>query len=127
MAFDWRELQRLAEHLTVADVPNITREALLRSAVSRAYYGAYGLARRFAVERLEFVPHEQGEDHFRLRRRFLSRGYPRIAVNLQVFRDWRNDCDYADAVPGIESIARQALEYAREIADALTSARGDDP
>lgn len=121
MAFDWAEFLAVAEHLHTTPAPGSTREALLRSVVGRAYYAAYGVAKRYAAQRLNFRVHDRPDDHERLPGRFISHGLPRVGVYLQQLREARNQCDYADIVDDIEAVAMNALMRAREIMDALAA------
>ena len=127
MAFDWAELLAVAEYLHTTPAPTCTREALLRSVVGRAYYAAYGVARQYAAQHLSFRVHGQPDDHERLPGRFISHGLPRVGVNLQDLRFWRNECDYADAVANLERTAVEALERARLIVDELAARRPPSP
>ena len=121
MAFDWAEFLAVAEHLHTTPAPGCTREALLRSVVGRAYYAAYGVARRYAVQRLDFRVHDRPDDHDRLPRRFISHGLPRVGVFLDDLRDWRNSCDYAETVDDLEQVSVDALQKAHYIVGTLTS------
>jgi len=49
MSFDWAHYIRLAETLKREAGNLAERESCLRSAISRAYYSAFGLAREIAV------------------------------------------------------------------------------
>ncbi len=62
MAFEWRSFIAVANRLLTlgeAERDTSVQEALLRSAVSRAYYAAYHESVRFAKQRLGFVPAKQ--------------------------------------------------------------------
>jgi hypothetical protein len=121
MAFDWAEFLAVAEHLSTASGPACSREALLRSVVGRAYYAAYGVARRYAAQHLNFRVHDRPDDHDRLPRRFISHGLPRVGVFLDDLRDWRNDCDYAEIVDDLEQVSVDALQKAHYIVGALAA------
>jgi hypothetical protein len=121
MAFDWAEFLAVAEHLHNVPAPTCTREALLRSVVGRAYYAAYGVAKKYAAQHLSFRVHDQPDDHNRLPRRFISHALPRVGVNLEALRFWRNECDYAELVDDLERVAVIALEKAHEIIDELAA------
>ena len=121
MAFDWAEFLAVAEHLHTAPAPTCTREAVLRSVVGRAYYAAFGVARRYAAQHLSFRVHGQPDDHPRLPRRFISHGLPRVGVYLEDLRAWRNECDDAEMADDLETVAIRALQRALEIIDELAA------
>lgn len=55
MAFEWETFLAVARRLNL-DTNPATRQASVRSAVSRAYYAAFRTARNYAVEHLKFPP-----------------------------------------------------------------------
>ena len=67
MAFDWKEYVELSRFLQRQTGSGVSPEAILRSALSRAYDGAFGHARNYARDWLGFKPRYEGEDHGRLR------------------------------------------------------------
>lgn len=71
-------------------------EAVLRSALSRTYYGAFCYARNYARDWLGFRPRNDGDDHGRLRHHLKARRRHGIADRLDRLRQWRNACDYLD-------------------------------
>ena len=99
MAFDWKELLDLARFLQAQAGSQIGKEAALRGAISRAYYGAFCHVRNYARDRLGFRPRNGPEDHGRLRAH-LRKGKTRVlAERLDDLRLWRNQCDYWDELP----------------------------
>jgi hypothetical protein len=114
MAFDFAEFLELATQLRQEG-----GEAELRTAVSRAYFAAYGVACRYAVEKLGFEPHasEPGQDHGRLRQHYRDHKGHAVAVRLQTLREVRNACDYHDAIEGLEGSADDSLTKARYVID----------
>jgi hypothetical protein len=121
MPFEWRELLNLSEILLdkISDFPD--KEAVLRTAVSRAYFAAYGHAVRIAIDRYHFVALETAQDHGRLRRHFESLRMWDLARNLQELRDWRNDCDYvSEPARNIKDMAKNAVYRAQGVIILLT-------
>jgi len=99
MAFDWQRFVELARGFqqqadTASDV-----EALLRTALSRAYYGAFGHARNYAQRWLKFTPHGTEEDHRALRNFLWTKKRQNLARSLDQLRSWRNSSDYDDDLP----------------------------
>ena len=91
MAFDWNAYLELAERLTT---DSATKEAVAknRSAVSRAYYAVYNLARDQAPRGV--TRRGRGSSHRDLIDHFNQRGQHSIANLLESMRDRRNDADY---------------------------------
>jgi hypothetical protein len=67
MSFNWKALVNLARDLEHQAASVDDPEAHFRSAVSRAYFGAFGHACNYAKEFLDFQSRELVEDHGRLR------------------------------------------------------------
>ncbi len=125
MPFDWTRYIRLAEILKRDADSLADRESCLRSAISRAYYGAFGLAREMAVRgglTLTRSPrdHRNVIEHFRA----LEMGsqdpsqqaiYKKIALELDRLRAARNQADYDDRIPDLERRTSLALKRARRI------------
>jgi hypothetical protein len=98
MPFDWRAFIEVARSLPRRTAGETDPEALLRTAVSRAYYGAFCFVRNHARDRLGFEPRHDADDHGRLRAHL--RGKRRqISQKLDRLRQWRNESDYADQLP----------------------------
>lgn len=112
MPFDWLEYLKLARWLSQNAPIDVSQEAARRAAISRAYYAAFGYARKYAVDWLGFVPREAAEDHGRLAAHLKSRRRHATAESLARLRGWRNDCDYSS-------------EFAEDLAAAVTSALKD--
>jgi len=67
MSFDWKAFIEVARLLQQHAVGETDPEALLRTAVSRAYYGAFCFVRNHARDQLGFEPRNDADDHGRLR------------------------------------------------------------
>src|SRR5258707_7165561 len=94
MPFDWKTFIELAQFLQEQAETTANPEALLRTALSRAYYGTFCYVRNHARDRLGFHPRDDGDDHGRLRA-YLKNGKMRgVSDKLQRLREWRNECDY---------------------------------
>jgi len=101
MAFDWAEYLKIARFLQEQGGNRLSEEAAFRCAVSRAYYAAFCHARNYARDRHGFSPKYTADDHSLVRRHFQSRRAAGIAIKLDSLRQWRNSCDYSDAVPNL--------------------------
>ena len=107
-------LKQLAQ---TADVQN--QEPLLRTVISRAYYGAFGHARQYAEARRGFKPRGEAEDHKQLARVFTGK-FGQVANRLTELRQMRNKADYEEDPPVQWELASEAaLRDARKIIDAL--------
>ncbi|TFE71357.1 HEPN domain-containing protein [Methylacidiphilum caldifontis] len=115
MSFDWWEYLELAKYLSGKHDTIFSQEASYRSAVSRAYYSAFCLARNYAKDCLGFQPTGKGEDHERLRQYFKKEKMPDIASALGRLRKWRNVCDYKDQMEGLSKKVQESISFADKI------------
>lgn len=115
MAFDWRDYLSLAQTLQSAPTSGVNPEAVLRSAVSRAYYAAFCHARNNARDRHGLVPRYSGDDHSLVRRHFQARRAKGVGDVLEDLRKWRNICDYADSVNNLPGILTSAINGAQKV------------
>lgn len=113
--FDWREYLELAKALAGMQTAGYSQEAAERSAVSRAYYAAFGCARNYAQNALGFTPQAGSEDHRRLREHFRQQGLLRLASDLNRLRAWRNACDYEQQVAQLSNYVRVGIQLASTI------------
>jgi uncharacterized protein (UPF0332 family) len=120
MPFDWKEYLELAKSLQNNQGNGYSQEATFRSAISRAYYGAFCHARNFIRDRAGFIPYNNAEDHSRVRRHFQRQGKPDISDSLNNLRRWRNTCDYQDIIgKDLAQIVSDAIQNAQEVIDKL--------
>jgi hypothetical protein len=96
MGFEWKLYVAVSRFLCAQADKSGNREGLLRSALSRAYYGAFCYSRNYARDWLGFNPRYDAEDHGRLRAHLKKSKRWRVSEKLERLRDWRNECDYQD-------------------------------
>ena len=118
---NWRDYIVLANGMAAHP-----QEAMKRSAVSRAYYGAFNVCRRWLESSVtpidDRVAHNQVWLTFRTADRATddSRSNWRQVGSLgSSLRALRNRADYDDEVPGLGSQAREAVEAAERILELL--------
>ena len=116
--FDWANFWDLAQHLEIfgKDNPHL-EQAAFRTAVSRAYYAAFGVVREYAVNKN--APEITGtyKDH-RGVIEFLKKYNAKIGTKLSKLQSWRKDSDYED-MPVSSQKVENALTYAKEVIDWL--------
>ena len=115
MAFAWAEYLSVAQFIHSQAPAGASQEALLRCAISRAYYAAFCHARNYARDRHGFVPRYNGDDHSLVRRHFSTRRERGVANKLDNLRDWRNICDYEDHVADLLKWLPIALAEAQAV------------
>jgi hypothetical protein len=117
MPFDWKSFLDVAELLEKTAAGHAHSEALLRSAVGRAYYAAFGHARNYATDFLKFEPREDADDHGRLRNHLKGKRRKGDADRLEQLRQWRNDADYVNELPwtDVPAVAASALAVAKAV------------
>ncbi|RMG63546.1 MAG: DNA-binding protein [Calditrichaeota bacterium] len=96
MSFQWEHYIELAERLNQESATFAETEACQRSAISRAYYEAFGLAREVAVlEGLTLTKkaedHKNVEQHYRKSTR---KSRQQIGLELNRLRRLRSKADY---------------------------------
>ena len=114
---NWRDYVTLGGRLAGCGI-----EASDRSAVSRAYYGAFNLSRRWLE--VNVAPIDNRGAHERVWKTFRNAGH----ANAKTRQKWerigdlggglrtlRNQADYADDVPGLGREALAAVDIAVEI------------
>jgi len=138
MSFDWSQYLDVSQELTkqAKTSPMPLQEAQLRSAISRAYYAAFGRARRHLIN-YERIPEPRGNMLFNdlgerinihqyVRECFKNRDdetYQEIGENLERLSKLRNIADYNLNSPEINrnlSITIQiSLNWAKDIINTL--------
>ena len=72
MSFDWKDYLELARQLGESSPDEALYEACLRSAISRAYYAVFMIARTHLEENESFTPDSKRSVHQQVWRRFQS-------------------------------------------------------
>jgi hypothetical protein len=102
MGFDWKGFVDVARHLVTQAKGSDNPEAFLRSAMSRAYFGAFCHARNYAVNYLQFSKRDDQDDHGRLRAFLQQKRRTGDAARLERLRQWRNQADYVDDLSALD-------------------------
>lgn len=130
MRFDWSEYFNLAQELAVISSEATNNEARLRSAVSRAYYSVFCLARNYLrdVEKDPRLSRNKTPDineHQYVAEEFIfhksqAKKMRKIGENLSRLREFRNKADYADTIFNLHREVQTSLNLAQNIISALT-------
>jgi uncharacterized protein (UPF0332 family) len=126
VSFNWTDYLTLAENLVRDPSSPGPKEASLRAAISRAYYGAFCSARSFAETKDNPPLSRKGKasdhrliiDHFA---KFPDPDRKKISVNLDRLRSDRNKADYDDHLHQSNSLATISIQRAQEIIKSLQS------
>ena len=107
------------DYLDLADelVKRTGDEAAERSAVSRAYYAAFGTAREYLIQSGASIP-KSGPAHAIVWTRLHAMPDPvhrRIADLGRLLRRQRGRADYDDSYPGVSVDAQNAVAMARRL------------
>ena len=121
MSFEWGDYVRLAEHLL--ELGSDLDEARLRSAISRAYYGAFHHAAGFVLlHHPDFAMLKKGDDHKRViteLRRWQGPGKRRpvkqAGRDLGELLHQRRMADYDERVPGLKEVAIRSVKTAAQV------------
>ena len=101
MSFNWSDYLILAQNL-IGKTSIQCQEAEFRSAISRAYYGAFCSTRNYLISKGCTIP-KSGEAHKRVREILSSKqGHPFRKIENDLGRLWghRKNADYDDKFPG---------------------------
>ncbi len=82
MAFEWKAYVDLARELEKQALGAVDKEALYRTVISRAYYGAFCHARNYAQAKHKFHPKGEAEDHQGLTAIFVGK-FTQVAKRLK--------------------------------------------
>ena len=121
---NWRDFLLLATRLAAG-----SSEADWRTAVSRAYYAAFHVARRLLAD-LQFIVPRADRAHQYLVFRLSNSGEAAVEQagrDLETLRRLRNRADYDEAPPLPQPQAAAAVRVAEGIIQALDGARQDPP
>ncbi|WP_373535995.1 HEPN domain-containing protein [Microcoleus sp.] len=131
MRFDWSEYLNLAQELAATNSDSsANREAKLRSAISRAYYSTFCLARNYLrdIEKDPRLSRKNRDinEHQYVAEEFIyhptkMKNMVKIGENLSRLREMRNKADYEDTMFNLQREARNALVLAENIISALSN------
>lgn len=117
MTFDSKGYLAVAQELMEREGLTAPQDARCRSAISRAYYAVYGVARSFAAARPGFE-RSSGSEHSALSRWFKNQSSPRfrkVGHMLQRLHDQRKSADYGDEIENPLDQARASIRGATDI------------
>jgi len=121
MPFEWAQFIDIAKFLfDQGQAKSIPQDAAYRSSISRAYYAAFGHAKVFATDVMDFIPTGSEDDHVGLRDYYKDNKKPEISRQLNRLRQWRNQSDYEN--PSYYINERQtsiAIQHAENIIQSL--------
>ncbi|RLF70868.1 MAG: hypothetical protein DRN55_08060 [Thermoplasmata archaeon] len=125
-SFNWMEYLTLAEYITGFGSREPSREALCRSAISRAYYSVLCYSRNYLLRAGELIPEEltSGSSHEVIIQRWIKgrdKMWRKVGVDLNRLRRYRKRADYEDEYNNIERELHLSLKYARRIFEILES------
>jgi uncharacterized protein (UPF0332 family) len=131
MRFDWSEYLNLAQELAATNSDSsANREAKLRSAISRAYYSTFCLARNYLRDsekdltlfrkNRDINEHQYVAEEF-INHRSKNKNMVKIGENLSRLRELRNKADYEDTMFNLPTQAKTALKLADNIIAALSN------
>ncbi|MEG3894555.1 MULTISPECIES: HEPN domain-containing protein [unclassified Microcoleus] len=128
MKFDWSEYLNLAQELAATNNDSsANREAKLRSAISRAYYSTFCLARNYLrdIEKDPRLSRKNRDinEHQYVAEEFIyhptkMKHMVKIGENLSRLRELRNKADYEDTVYNLQNAVKNALMLAQNIISA---------
>ncbi len=114
--FDWVEYITFAQELNNGNIL-VSEEASYRVAVSRAYYGAFCIARNYATRHGLLLEddsnvHIEVQDHYKNNK---DENMELIGNNLFRLRRDRNRVDYDDCCSNLKNIVYKSVDAAKKI------------
>jgi len=122
MSFDWKSYLQLAHELIQHQNPAIPQEAYLRSAISRAYYAVFCIAKNFLIRNGVTIP--RVDTHKFVRKRYMNSRDPieqKIGKDLNYLWYRRKDADYEDLATFDVRRTTNAYQVASRILNHLAS------
>jgi uncharacterized protein (UPF0332 family) len=120
MSFDWKLYVQLAEELIDFYRSEALKEACSCSAISRAYYGVFCIARNFLKSKGKTIPpidtHKFVREQFKRSSDIIER---KIGENLARLWKERKDSDYEDTADINRERAKTACELAKRLLQEL--------
>ncbi len=117
MSFDWSMYFHLAQELERQATSSLYQDAMLRSAISRAYYAAFIKARNHLRDRENLSLPLDGSAHRHVAgvfKRSPTKERRKIGVILERMRLDRRKADYNDVVLDLNNTVRENLKRAKE-------------
>lgn len=125
MSFNWTEYYNYADQILNGTAATVSREAIERCAISRAYYAAFCIARNYVCDKKKELPNKKSKTiHQDVINRFKIDPVPTggdvtrrrsIGKNLRILRTYRNKADYDNTVSGLAGIATTSILTADSI------------
>ncbi len=122
MSFDWSAYFNLAQELARKPARSPRKEALLRTAISRAYYAAFIQARNYLRDTEGHLISASSDVFIYVKNEFYnSSDLARKAIGkkLNLLRRYRNKADYDDTLANLPAVTQEALKLAKQIITAL--------
>jgi uncharacterized protein (UPF0332 family) len=115
MSFDWSNYLDLARELHRQGSTHSSKEAELRSAISRAYYAAFCKSRNYLQERRHVALSSGADVHKEVYERFSNsqdKNLRAIGVDLKRLRGFRNKADYDNTFGGLHNASELCVGLA---------------
>jgi uncharacterized protein (UPF0332 family) len=127
MGFDWAKYLTLAQEQVELSKKHTNKDALLRCAISRAYYSAFCNARNYLrdFEKAKGLGksskvHQLVIDQFEGSNNTTKKD---IGAFLRRLREFRNNADYQDRFRNLETTVLLSLKFAEEVIENLEKLR----
>ena len=112
--FNWNEFYLLAEYLN-SDYSFGCQEAVQRTIVSRAYYGAFCMAKEVLHHKYKITVPQNATSYACVLFEYKKQGRDDISALLRDLREYRNCCDYNKNVNDLHKIVNESLIISENI------------
>lgn len=120
--YNWTDYIELSEKLLEKDIFPELVESAKRSAISRAYFGAFCLARNLLAEKGWLKVKNNIQDHKNVKNFFENssdKTKKKIGTKLDRLRKRRNEADYNNVFYKVDNYAQFCVKMAKEIQEEL--------
>jgi uncharacterized protein (UPF0332 family) len=128
-SFPWEKFLEFSQILSELEIENEDEDlmqARFRSAISRAYYAAFGQSRKYLRKNYHFIDRKDENEHKKVADEFLRLAKEKKKINYQIvgsklteLRQFRNNADYDKSSEDYSVRWTQCLHYAQKILSEL--------
>jgi len=118
MSFNWSDFLEIAELLHSKGKGKTLEQAYFRCALSRAYYAAFIISRKYAESKGESFEREYGRSHKHVIDYYINSknpGLQDVGENLKTLKRWRINSDYEDNPVFNSMTVESSLKYSKNI------------
>lgn len=130
VSFDWCDYLKLAKYFIENSLDINLDEAMMRTAISRAYYASFCTAREHILISENINIRENAEAHKQVQLFFkkdsTNKEHMKIGINLERLRLNRNIADYNNKIMDVKRVAKMSIIFSDKIINLLKETKKDE-